>query len=112
MLARLTTCTYNVGRQLDGARYLSRARFTSKVDHVTNGQELRECLGGQGPVVGSFRIVLRNFEVRFKFEWLWWPEEVSRFLIRSVTCRDRCRVCSSVGLMQRFYIVCGDSKKR
>ena len=36
------------------------------------------------------------------------------FLIRSVTCRDRYRVYSSVwfvGFVQRFYIVCGDSKE-
>ena len=36
------------------------------------------------------------------------------FLIRSVTCRDRYRVCPSVrfvGLVQGFYIVRGDSKE-
>jgi hypothetical protein len=31
------------------------------------------------------------------------------FLIRSVTCRDRYRVCF-IGV-QRLYIVCGDSKE-
>jgi hypothetical protein len=36
ILARLTTCTYDVDGQLNRARYLSRARFTSKIDHVTN----------------------------------------------------------------------------
>jgi predicted ABC-type sugar transport system permease subunit len=54
ILTRLTTCTYNVGGQLDGARYLSRARFTSKIDHVTNKQELGGGSGGLGPIVGSF----------------------------------------------------------
>jgi hypothetical protein len=34
--ARLTTYTYDVDRQLDRARYLFRARFTSKIDHVTD----------------------------------------------------------------------------
>jgi hypothetical protein len=33
---------------------LSRARFISKIDHVTNRQELRDGSGGQGPVMGSF----------------------------------------------------------
>jgi hypothetical protein len=36
ILARLTTYTYDVDRQLDRARYLSRARFTSKINHVTD----------------------------------------------------------------------------
>jgi hypothetical protein len=36
ILSRLTTYTYDVDRQLDRARYLSRARFTSKIDHVTD----------------------------------------------------------------------------
>jgi hypothetical protein len=54
ILARLTTCTYNVDGQLDGARYLSRAQFTSKIDHVTNKQELGGDSGGLGPVMGSF----------------------------------------------------------
>jgi len=46
ILARLTTCTYDVGGQLDRARYLSRARFTSKIDHVSDRQELRDYSGG------------------------------------------------------------------
>ena len=54
VLARLTTCVYHVDGQLDGARYLSRARFTSKIDHVTNRLELGGGSGGLGPVVGSF----------------------------------------------------------
>jgi glucose-6-phosphate-specific signal transduction histidine kinase len=34
--ARLTTYTYDVDKQLNRARNLSRARFTSKIDHVTD----------------------------------------------------------------------------
>jgi hypothetical protein len=41
ILARFTTCTYNVDRQLDRARYLSRARFIGKIDHVSDRQKLR-----------------------------------------------------------------------
>jgi hypothetical protein len=54
ILAWLTTCTYNVDGELDGARYLSRAQFTSKIDYVTNRQELGGGSGGLRPVVGSF----------------------------------------------------------
>jgi hypothetical protein len=50
VLARLS---YHVDGQLNRARYLSRARFTGKIDHMTNRQELRGCPDGQGPVVGS-----------------------------------------------------------
>jgi hypothetical protein len=42
------------GWRADGARYLSRAQFTSKIDYVTNRQELGGGSGGLRPVVGSF----------------------------------------------------------
>jgi hypothetical protein len=53
VLARLTTCSYHVDGQLNRARYLSRARFAGKIDHVTNRQELGGCPDGQGSVVRS-----------------------------------------------------------
>jgi len=48
-----------VDGQLDGARYLSRARFTSKIDHVANRQELKDGSGGLISY-GIFLRVLRS----------------------------------------------------
>jgi hypothetical protein len=57
ILTRLTTYAYHVDRQLNRARYLSRARITSKINHVTNRQELRD----------SYRAFSRGSEVQSSF---------------------------------------------
>jgi hypothetical protein len=53
-----------VDRQLNQARYLSRARITSKIDHVTNRQELRDsckAFSGGSEVQGSFLWLRASF---------------------------------------------------